>query len=698
MQFDQLKRSFHSTRFATAFAIGLSTGTIAGLVSSTESSPGAQTDGSSAAVLHYGTWGLDLTARDLTVNPGTDFFLHAVGSWLKRTGIPADRVTFGVNEQLRDLTEGIVHKLIEDAAAGRSGDPDAAKIGAAFTAFMNEAEVERLDAAPLASDLAAIRAEETRADVAALMGRPGIQPSIFGIAIAPDDRAPNQYAVSINLGGLGLPDRDYYLTDQLLDRKAKYQAYVALILGMIHWDAPDVNARAVVDFETRIAQASWTLVDKRDPEKMYHPMSVSDLVAFAPGFDFGALLSSRGLGREDHRLIVTTDTAFPRVAAIFHATPLDTLKAWQAFHLASGAAAYLSKRFVDARFDFYDRTLSGQPENRPRWKRAVAFVNDALGVSVGRMYVTEHFPPESKSKMDALVKEMVAAMHKRIDRLDWMSPATKARAHEKLSKMNVKIGYPAKWRDYDALTMVANDLYGNIGRTRIYEWNYVLKRLHRAVDKEEWEMTPQTVDDYYSASNNEIVFPAAQLQPPFFDPAADPAVNYGGIGAIIGHEMVHGFDDSGRKYDGDGVLNDWWTPEDTAAFNAAAGRLAAQFGRFEPVAGHFINGHLTAAENIADLGGLLLALDAYHAASGGKEPPMLDGLTGDQRFFLAYAQGWRGKARDEATIRQLRSNEHAPDRFRVNGPIRNVAEWYDAFKIMPEDVMYIAPDKRVRIW
>jgi putative endopeptidase len=698
MQFGQPKRSSHGARLATAFAVVLSTGAFIALISAIERSPSAQTDRSSVAMLHYGTWGLDLTARDLTVKPGTDFYLHAVGSWLKHTEIPADRVTFGVNEQLRDLTENIVHRLIEDAVAGRSDDPDAAKVGAAFTAFMDEARVERLDAASLASDLSAIRAEETKADVAALMGRPGIQPSIFGVAITPDDRAPNQYAVSIDVGGLGLPDRDYYLTDQLADRKAKYQTYVALSLGMIDWDAPDVNAKAIVDFESRIAQASWTLVDKRDPEKVYHPMSVSDLVAFAPGFDFRTLLNSLGLGRENYRLIVTTDTVFPAVAAIFDATPLDTLKAWQAFHLASDTAAYLSKRFVDARFDFYGKTLSGQPENRPRWKHAVAFVNSALGESIGRMYVAKYFPPEAKSTMDALVKEMVAAMHRRIDRLDWMSPVTKVKAHEKLSKMKVKIGYPVKWRDYAALNMAANDLYGNVERTRIYKWNYFLERLHQPVDKEEWEMTPQTVNDYYNASNNEIVFPAAQLQPPFFDPAADLAVNYGGIGATIGHEMIHGFDDSGRKYDGDGVLNDWWTPEDTATFKAAADGLAAQFDRFEPVPDHFINGHLTAGENIADLGGLLLALDAYHAALGGNEPPVLDGLTGDQRFFFAFAQGWRSKTRDEATIQQLKSNEHAPDRFRVNGPVRNVAGWYDAFKITPEDLMYIASGRRVRIW
>jgi putative endopeptidase len=660
---------------------------------------GAADDPAAAMPRPFGTWGYDLTARDPAVKPGTDFFLHANGSWLKRTEIPADRVTFGVNEQLSDLTEAIVRKLIEDAAAGRSDDPDASKIGAAYQSFMDEARVEQLDAKPLAAGLAAIHAQKDKTDIAALMGtaQQGGQSSIFGLGISPDDKAPNRYAVSIGNGGMGLPDRDYYLTDQLADRKAKYQSYVALMLGMIGWDAPETNAKAIVEFETKLAQASWTRAESRDPEKIYNPMSVAELVAYAPGFDFRIFLRSARLGATD-RLIVTTNTAFPNVAGIFNATPLETLKAWQAFHLTSGAAPYLSKRFVDARFDFYGKTLSGQPENQPRWKRAVGFVNGAVGESVGRMYVAKHFPPEAKVKMDALVKEVIAAMHRRIDRLDWMSPATKAKAQEKLSRMTVKIGYPVKWRNYGPLTMSATDLYGNVERTLAYDWNYVVSRLDQPVDKDEWDMTPQTVNDYYNPLNNEIVFPAAQLQPPFFDPTADLAVNYGGIGATIGHEMTHGFDDTGRKYDGNGVLTDWWTAEDAAKFQSQADKLAAQFDKFEPVKGYFVNGQLTAGENIADLGGLLLALDAYHAALGGKEAPVLDGLTGDQRFFLAYAQSWRSKSRDEATIQQVKSNEHAPDHFRVNGPLRNTAAWYDAFKITPADPMYLAPDNRVNIW
>ena len=609
--------------------------TIAALILLTFSADpvGAVDDLPSIQAAHYGAWGYDFTGQDPTVKPGTDFFLYANGSWLKRTEIPEDRVSFGIFDQLNDLSERMTRKLIEDAATGRSDDPDAAKIGAAYRAFMDETRAEELDAKPLAPDLAAIRAQKTKADVAALMGKPGFH-SVFDVSIQADLRASDRYTVYLENVGMGLPDRDYYLTDQLADKKAKYQRYIALILGMIGWGEPEGNAKAIVAFETSLAEASWTNTEARDPNAIYNPMTMAELAAYAPGFDFRRLLNSGGLASTD-RVIVTTNTAFPKVAKIFDTTPLNTLKAWQAFHLTNSAATYLSKRFADAKFGFYGKTLSGQPENKPRWKQAVGFVNGSLGEFVGRMYVAKYFPPESKAKMDALVKEVIAAMHRRIDRLDWMGPATKAKAQEKLSKLTTKIGYPVKWRDYGPLTMSADDLYGNAKRTAVYDWNYRVAQLNQPVDKQEWGMTPQTVNAYYDPSNNEIVFPAAFLQPPFFDPTADMAVNYGGIGAIIGHEITHGFDDQGRKYDGNGTLTNWWAAEDVTLYKSQADRLAAQFDKFEPVKGYFVDGQLTMGENIADLGGLLVALDAYHAALQGKEPPVLDGLTGDQRFFLA---------------------------------------------------------------
>ena len=659
----------------------------------------ATVDLTNTAAPHFGTWGYDLTAQDPTVKPGTDFYLYANGNWLKRAIIPADKLSYGNFTKLQDLSETNSRKLIEAAAAGRSYDPDAGKISAAYRSYMDEARTEQLDAAPAAPELAAIRAEKTKADVIALMGKAAksFQSSIFGLDISPDAKAPNRYAVYLENIGMGLPDRDFYLTDQLAGKRAKYQSYVASLLAMIRWPEPAANAKAIVDFETRLAEASWTRAEERDPDITYNPMTIADLASYAAGFDFRSFLDNADLGAVD-RVIVTTNTAFPKFARIFDSTPLETLKAWQAFHLVSSAAPYLSKRFVDANFNFYAKTLAGQAEMTPRWKRGVEFVNNALGQSVGRMYVAKYFPPESKAKMDALVKNIIAAMHARIERVEWMTPTTKAKALEKLSQLGVKIGYPAKWRSYDGLTMIADDLYGNEMRVLAFNWDYQVKRLNQPVDKEEWFYRPQDVNAGYNPDQNEIVFPAAILQPPFFDPKADMAINYGGIGGVIGHEITHGFDDQGRKYDGHGVLKNWWTQEDAANFKSRTDRLAAQYDQFEPVEGYFVDGQLTMGENIADLGGLLLALDAYHAALQGKEPPVLPGLTGDQRVFLGWAQVWQEKIEDEAAILLVKTDVHSPAHFRVDGPMRNIPDWYRAFNVGPRDPMYVAPESRVNIW
>jgi putative endopeptidase len=656
-------------------------------------------DANEIKVPHYGTWGFDLTGRDLSVKPGVDFFSYANGDWIKRTKIPDDKTEVGAFDSLYDLSDAITRKLIEDAAAGRSDDPDAAKIGAAFKAFMDEARAEQLDDKPLAGDLAAIRAEKTKADVVAVMGRApyGFLSTIFGAGIQTDLKAPDRHAVYISVGGMGLPDRDYYLKPEFAEQKAKYQAYAAQLLKMIGWDDPEANAKAMVEFETKVAEAHWTRVETRDPIKVYHAMTPAELAAYAPGFDFQALLTGFKLPRLD-RLVVTTDTAIPKVAKLFDTTPVETLKTWQAFHLANAAASYLSKRFVDAKFDFYGRVISGQPENEPRWKRAVGFVNGTLGESIGRMYVAKYFPPEAKVKIDALVKELIVALRKRIENVDWMSAETKAKALVKLSKLTVKIGYPSKWRDYGPLKMAPDDLYGNTERAIAYGWNYALERLNKPVDREEWSDTPQTVNAGYGPTNNEILFPAAILQPPFFDPTADLAVNYGGIGFVIGHELTHGFDDQGRLFDGTGALSEWWTPEDSAKFKSRADRLAAQFDKYESVKGYFVNGQLTLGENIADYGGVLIALDAYHAALGGKTPPVIDGLTGEQRFFLGFAQTQRTKVRDATAIARVKTDVHSPPRFRAIGPLRNIDAWYKAFDVGPDAPLYIAPDKRVRIW
>ena len=659
-------------------------------------------NGSEAASLaspKYGSWGFDATGMDLSVKPGDDFFRYANGKWADRTEIPSDRTRYGNFDQLAELSENRLHAILEDAAAGTINDRDASKVAAAYASFMDEALANQLDAKPIERELSEVRGVTTKEGMIALMGRANTSGfvSIFPLFITADAKAPARYTVMAVTGGLGLPDRDYYLQPSFATHKAKYQEYVATLLGMIGWEKPAESARAIVDFETRLAQDTWTRAERRDRDRTYNPMTVAELNTATPGFVWSRYLTQNELPKVE-RVVVTTNTAFPKFATIYSETPLDTLKAWQAFHVADGAAPYLSKRFVDVSFEFRNKTLGGQPEQRPRWKRAVAFIDRTIGESVGRMYVARYFPPDAKAKMDALVADIQTALRARIQRLDWMGADTKTRALEKLSKFTVKIGYPATWRDYSVLTLSKDDLYGNRIRAAAYEWHRDASRLDQPVDKTEWGMTPQTVNAYYNATNNEIVFPAAILQAPFFDPDADPAINYGGIGGVIGHEISHGFDDQGRKSDGSGVLLDWWTTADAAKFKTQAATLGAQYAAFEPLPGAHVNGDLTMGENIGDMGGVSLALDAYHASLRGRPAPVIEGLTGDQRVFLGWAQVWRQKIRDETLRQGLVSDPHSPARYRVNGVIRNVDGWYSAFEVQPGDALYVAPASRVRIW
>ncbi|HEY2358863.1 MAG TPA: M13-type metalloendopeptidase [Phenylobacterium sp.] len=647
----------------------------------------------------YGTWGFDLSGMDTSVKPGDDFFAYANGKWAHRTEIPSDRTRFGNFDKLSVLSESRAHAIDMDAAAGRLTDPDGAKIGAAYASFMNEALADKLGAKPLQPELAQLRAVKTKDDLTGLMGKANVTgfTTIFPVGISLDAKSPQKYAVMAGTGGLGLPDRDYYLQASFAEKKAKYQAYVQQMLTLAGWEKPAENAKAIVDFETKLAEASWTRVQRRDRDKTYNPATPAELNAMTPGLDWNRYLAAQELPGVQ-RVVVTTNTAFPKFAKVYAETPLETLKAWQAFHLTDGAAPYLSKPFVEARFQFRNKELAGQPEQQPRWKRAVAFTNDTIGESVGRVYVARYFPPEAKAKMDALVGDIHTALQARIEKLDWMGDATKAKALEKLSKFTVKIGYTAKWRDYSKLALKADDLYGNAQRSGAYEWRREVARLNGPADKSEWGMTPQTVNAYYNSVNNEVVFPAAILAPPFFDPNGDPAINYGGIGGVIGHEISHGFDDQGRKSDGDGVLTDWWTAEDAAKFKVQTDRLDAQYSAFSPLPGAHVIGQLTMGENIGDMGGLSLALDAYHASLHGKPAPVIDGLTGDQRVFLGWAQVWREKIRDETLRQRLVVDPHSPAVYRVNGTIRNIAGWYSAFDVQPGDKLYVAPDDRVHIW
>jgi putative endopeptidase len=647
----------------------------------------------------YGAWGFDIAGMDRSVKPGDDFYKYASGTWDTNTAIPSDRTRYGNFDKLAELSEARTKAIILEAADSKSTDPDTVKIGAAYRAFMDEALAEKLDAKPIAPELAGIRKVKTKDEFTALMGKSATTgySSILSLGISPDAKSPNRYAVYAGAGGISLPDRDYYLKPEFAEKKAKYEAYVAQLLTMVGWDKPEESAKAVVAFETQLAEASWTRTERRDRDKTYNPMTWAELQALTPGYDWNRFLIGTEMPKLD-RVVVTTNTAFPKFAKIYADTPLDTLKAWQAFKVADDAAPLLSKRFVDASFEFRNKTLSGQPEQKPRWKRGVASVNNGLGEAVGRVYVARYFPPESKAKMDALVVNIQAALKTRLENLDWMSPETKAQALDKLSKFTVKIGYPNTWRDYTKLEIKADDSYGNRLRSGAFEWRHDVERLNQPVDKAEWGMTPQTVNAYYNSVNNEIVFPAAILQAPFFHPDADPAVNYGGIGGVIGHEISHGFDDQGRKSDGNGVLRDWWTPADAAKFKVQADKLGAQYSAFEPLPGAKVNGQLTMGENIGDMGGLAFALEAYHASLGGKPAPVIDGFTGDQRVYLGWAQVWRQKTRDDALRQQVVSDPHSPAYYRVNGTIRNQAGWYKAYDIQPTDKLYVAPADRVDIW
>ncbi len=658
----------------------------------------ADTPADATLAPHYGSWGFDLAGEDLAVKPGDDFFAYTNGTAVKALVIPPDRTRFGAFDTLSVLSENRVHAILEAASHAQDQSGPQKKIGDFYAAFMDEARINRLGATPLKPLLAKVRAVTNRRAMAKLMGsrQTGFGASLIGLSIYADAKDPDHYAVYASQSGLNLPDRDYYLTPGLAEKKKAYQAYVAKMLKLIGWAHPDAAAADVVAYETALAEVSWARADRRDRDKTYNAMSVAEFAAATPGLDVAALLAGAEL-KDLKRIIVRENTALPKLAAVFAKTKLSTLKAWEAFAIADEAAPYLSTDFVTTRFAFRNQVLQGQPELASRWKRAVASTNRALGEDVGQVYVARYFPPEAKAQMEALVGNLKAAFKVRIENLTWMSPETKAKALEKLAAFNVKIGYPATWRSYD-FKVVRTDLLGDVQRASASDWRRDVRRKDGPVDRTEWGMTPQTVNAYYDPSFNEIVFPAAILQPPFFDPKADPAINYGGIGGVIGHEMSHGFDDQGRKSDGTGRLKDWWTAEDAAKFKIEAKKLADQYSAFEPLPGVHVNGQLTLGENIGDMGGINLALDAYRHSLNGAAAPMVDGLTGDQRVFLGWAQVWRGKAREDALHQQLVVDPHSPPEERVNAVVRNVDAWYEAFGVKPGDKLYIPPQDRVKIW
>jgi putative endopeptidase len=646
-----------------------------------------------------GAWGYDLSGADFAQKPGNDFFQYSNGVWYDRAVIPPDRSSIGVSIDLKITAEGRIRDILEQSENGVAlpTRADETKLGTFYSAFMDEARAEALDVEPIAPLLKMLRAAPTREDLAELMGTSSQSffNSVFSLSIDPDDRAPGKYVVSISQGDLGL-DHDYYVRPQLADRRAAYLAYVTQMLTMIGWEAPAHSAAAVLAFETAVAQASWTYRKRRDPEKTYHPVSVRALAKNAP-FPWHRFLASADLGSLN-RVVEAENTAIPKIAAVYARTSLDTLKAWEGFHLADAAAPYLSKRFVAANFAFYDRTMNGVAQEPERWKQAVGTIDALMGPAIGRIYVARYLSSEAKAQVDNLVAQIRIAFKNRIERLNWMSRQTKLKALDKLARLNVKIAYPKKWPDYSALEVRPDDLLENVQASWKFDWLRQVNRLHSPVDRDEWNTTPQTINAYYDTNLNEIILPAGILQPPFFDPAADPAINYGGIGAVIGHEMIHGFDDEGRKYDGTGALANWWKNGDAKQFNARAAVLGRQFDTYKPFARAHVKGDLTMGENIADLGGALVAHDAYHYSLGETPAPVIDGLTGDQRFFLGYAQSWREKQTDASIRQQIVSDSHAPVRYRVNGVVRNMDAWYQAFDVKPGDRLFLAPKNRVRIW
>ncbi len=664
---------------------------------------GQEPSSSSTAAPRFGAWGVDLAGMDRSVRPGDDFFRFVNGTWASRTTIPADRTTYGVSAQLRELSERQVRAIIDDWVAATTLAPgsDEAKVAALYRSFMDEATVERLGAAPLRPSLDRIRAARTHEALGALMGGTMGQAggSFFAAAVYDDVREPDTYALYLSQSGLGLADREFYLRDDFAPQKKAYQEYVARMLGLAGWEQPEAHAGAIVALETRLAEAHWTRAASRDRDTTYNPTTFAELEQSAPGFPWRAWAEAARVAAAP-KAIVRQNTAFPALAVAFKEAPVATLQAWQAFHTVDQAAPYLSKDFATAHWEFRSKFLQGAQEERERWKRGVSFAEFAMGEAIGRTYVARHFPPASRAKMEALVTDLKSALRGRIERLDWMAPETKAAALDKLSKFGVKIGYPDEWRDYGTLEVKAEDLVGNVQRAGLFEWRFDTSRIGRPVDTKEWAMTPQTVNAYYSPAKNEIVFPAAILQPPFFDPDADPAVNYGAIGGVIGHELTHGFDDQGRKSDGDGVLRDWWTADDARKFEAQAERLGAQYESYEfpQLPGMKLTGRLGMGENIADLGGVLLGLDAYRLSLRGAESPVLDGYTGTQRLLLGWAQTWRIMYRDDSLRQQIVNGPHSPGFVRAYAPLRNVDAWYEAFEVREGDKLYVAPDARVRIW
>ena len=648
-----------------------------------------------------GTFGVDLAGMDPSAKPGKDFNTFVSGKWQKENQIPADRSRWGMFDQLREDADGNVRKILDEQSKTKfEKGTNAQKATDYYASYMDTAAVDAKGFAPAKPALDAIAAAKTLDDVAKLMGRPDLPlESPIGMGVSLDEKNPDRYVVTVGQSGLGLPEREFYLKkeQQFTEIRTKYEAHIARVLGMVGDKNAAKNAKDIVALETQIASLSWPIADRRERDKMYNPRTIAELVKESPTFPWKTYLEAQGYGGEKD-VVVEESTAIPKLAQLFSATPVTTWKSYMTYHFLRASADVLPTALDAEVFDFAGRTLNGQPQQRDRWKRAVSSVNGALGDAVGELYVAKYFKPKAKAEMDALVENIRKGYAARIQGVDWMTPETKKVALEKLAAFRPKIGYPSKWKNYSSLEVAPGDAYGNARRSAIWRHAYSKAKLGKPSDRDEWFMTPQTVNAYYNPTFNEIVFPAAILQPPFFDADADPAVNYGGIGGVIGHEMGHGFDDQGAKSDPKGVLRNWWAPADVDAFKKRTDVLADQYSGFEPLPGIKVNGRLTLGENIGDVGGLTVAYKAYKLATGDKPAPAIDGYTADQRFFLGWAQVWRSLSREQALRNQVLTDPHSPSQYRVNGVVRNLDAWYAAFDVKQGDDLFLAPDKRVKIW
>lgn len=647
--------------------------------------------------------GIEMANMDVSVKPQNDFYRFVNGNWLKNTEIPADKSNYGSFTQLYDDAQIKLREIIERTSKmeNTKAGSDEQKLGDFYNSFMNEAKSEALGFSPLQGEIDKVAAAKGHDDVTRLFAhfnRIGVT-TPFGWYVNNDAKDATQYIVYVGQSGLGLPDRDYYLkdTEKFKTIRADYENYVGNLLALIGYDDPKAAAKRIMALETEMAEAHWTRVERRNPVKSYNKMSADEVNTLMGDFDWNRYAGKAGLQKADN-LVVSQPSFLTTLGKIFKATDVAVWRDYLTFHLISDHASYLSKDFYNTRFDFYSKRLRGLEEQPPRWKRAVDMTGSVVGEILGKLYVKENFPPEAKVRMETLVKNLIKAYGKRIDGLEWMTDETKEAAKAKLAKFTYKIGYPDKWKDYSNLEIKGDDLIGNLIRYSAWSVDQQTARLGGPIDKTLWFMTPQTVNAYYNPVMNEIVFPAAILQPPFFNMEADDAVNYGGIGAVIGHELGHGFDDSGSQYDGNGNLRNWWSAADKAAFDERKAVFVDQFNQFKPFEDASVNGKLTLGENIGDLGGLTVAYEAYKMSLHGQKSPVIDGYTGEQRFFMGWSQVWRRKYREEALRQRLMTDSHSPSEYRVNGIVWNMPEFYEAFDVKNGDKLYLAPEKRVKIW